>query len=133
MQRTMDMNRISIVCSDEVEIGRPAPNMIFQNMMNLNVFPPQLVIKVGDTVADIKEGKNAGVWTVGVVLGSNELGMTEKEVNQLDSETLNEHIEIVHQKFIQAGADYVIRSIHELPNIIKDIENQLKIYQKSIL
>jgi phosphonoacetaldehyde hydrolase len=116
----------SIVCSDEVAIGRPAPNMIFQNMMNLHVFPPQLVVKVGDTVTDIKEGKNAGVWTVGIVLGSNELGLTEEEVSQMSSERLNEQIENVRQRYIHAGADYVIQSIHELPNIINDIENFLR-------
>lgn len=32
------------------------------------------VIKVGDTVSDIREGKNAGVMTVGVIEGSSEMG-----------------------------------------------------------
>ena len=34
----------------------------------------------GDTIADIREGINAKAWTVGVVLGSNELGLTQEEV-----------------------------------------------------
>ena len=28
----------------------------------------------------MKEGRNAGMWTVGVILGSSELGLTEEEV-----------------------------------------------------
>lgn len=36
----------------------------------------QTVIKVGDTVSDIREGKNAGVRSLGVLEGSSVMGMT---------------------------------------------------------
>ena len=39
-----------IITADDTGSGRPAPFMIFENMKRLNVFPPQSVIKVGDTV-----------------------------------------------------------------------------------
>src|SRR5690625_426637 len=55
-----------LVCADEVKRGRPFPYMVFQNMIQLEVFPPAQVVKVGDTTSDIKEGKNAGVWSIGV-------------------------------------------------------------------
>ena len=53
--------------------GRPYPYMIFKNMEALKIRNVGRVMKVGDTVSDIKEGKNAGVFTVGVVEGSSEM------------------------------------------------------------
>lgn len=50
-----------VVSADEVKVGRPAPDMIFRNLTELEVYPPQAAVKVGDTVADVREGKNAGV------------------------------------------------------------------------
>lgn len=36
----------------------------------------QAVVKVGDTVSDIREGRNAGVRSLGVLEGSSVMGMT---------------------------------------------------------
>ncbi len=41
--------------------GRPYPYMIFKNMEALKLQDVSRVMKVGDTVSDIKEGKNAGM------------------------------------------------------------------------
>ena len=43
--------------------GRPYPYMIFANMQALGLTAVGNVVKVGDTISDIKEGVNAGVWT----------------------------------------------------------------------
>lgn len=37
----------------------------------------QAVVKVGDTVSDIQEGRNAGVRSLGVLEGSSVMGMTQ--------------------------------------------------------
>ena len=37
----------------------------------------QAVVKVGDTVSDIREGRNAGVRSLGVLEGSSVMGMTQ--------------------------------------------------------
>lgn len=66
------------VTSNNLPAGRPQPYMIYQNMIDLAIPSVQSVIKYGDTIADIKEGVNAGVWTVGVILGSNEMGLTQR-------------------------------------------------------
>ena len=49
--------------------GRPYPYMIFRNMEKLELKDVSRVMKVGDTVSDILEGKNAGLVTVGVLEG----------------------------------------------------------------
>ena len=52
------------------QIGRPAPFMIFHAMMRLNVQSVHEVIKIGDTPADMLEGRNAGCrGVVGVLSG----------------------------------------------------------------
>ena len=52
------------------QVGRPAPFMLFHAMMQLNVQSVHEVIKVGDTPADMLEGRNAGCrGVVGVLSG----------------------------------------------------------------
>ena len=46
----------------------------------------QTVIKVGDTVSDIREGKNAGVRSLGVLEGSSVMGMTQTAYEALSAE-----------------------------------------------
>jgi phosphoglycolate phosphatase-like HAD superfamily hydrolase len=45
-----------------------------------NISSPSQVIKVGDTIADILEGKNAGCHTVSVLSGSCKRSVLEKHV-----------------------------------------------------
>lgn len=83
------------------------------------------VIKVGDTTSDIREAVNAGAWAVGVIKGSSELGMTEREVLECDPDLLADRMEAVAKRFKEAGADYVIDSIGELDTLIPKINLRL--------
>lgn len=56
------------VASDEVEQGRPAPDMIYKAMELTGVTDVKSVMKVGDTHVDILEGTNAGCGMVVAVL-----------------------------------------------------------------
>ncbi|MFN8371302.1 MAG: hypothetical protein U0694_00270 [Anaerolineae bacterium] len=49
-----------MICPSHVPAGRPAPFMMYQNAMRLNVYPMAAVVKVGDTMPDIEEGLSAG-------------------------------------------------------------------------
>ena len=52
------------------ERGRPAPFMIFHAMSQLDVQSVHEVIKIGDTPADMLEGRNAGCrGVIGVLSG----------------------------------------------------------------
>lgn len=88
------------------------------------------VVKYGDTISDIKEGVNAGVWSVGVILGSNEMGLTEDEVKELPEAELKKRMAAVRNRMYAAGAHYVVDSICELPALIESInarmENEMK-------
>lgn len=107
------------VTSDNLPGGRPKPYMIFQNMCEMDVPSLQSVMKVGDTISDIKEGVNAGVCSVGVILGSNELALTEDEVAAMPADELKARMKAVRYRMYAAGADYVIDDITELPMLIE--------------
>lgn len=99
-------------------MGRPYPYMIYRNMEALGIKSADRVMKVGDTISDIKEGKNAGVYTVAVLEGSSELGLSQAEYEVLSDIEKQEKLDTVTQKFIQAGADAVIKNMGELPALV---------------
>ena len=105
--------------------GRPAPYMIYKNMIALNIPSVDQVVKVGDTIADIGEGVNAKVWTVGVITGSNEMGLTEAEYQAMPLAELNVMKEEVRARMLAAGAHYVLDNITELPVCIAQINARI--------
>lgn len=56
----------ALITADDVDNGRPAPDMITLAMKQFSVDNAQQVLKAGDSGIDIEEGKNAGC---GLVLG----------------------------------------------------------------
>jgi phosphonoacetaldehyde hydrolase len=114
------------LCPSDVAAGRPAPWMIFQNAMQLGVYPMPAVVKVGDTLPDIEEGLNAGVWTIGVSQTGNELGLSQAEVKKLTEDELAARLAPIETRLRDAGAHYVARSIAEVPAILDDIETRLQ-------
>ncbi|HIX58407.1 MAG TPA: phosphonoacetaldehyde hydrolase [Candidatus Blautia gallistercoris] len=95
-------------------MGRPYPYMIFENMKALQISSVEKVIKVGDTLSEIREGKNAGVYTIGVVEGSSELGMTKEEYEALGEQERENAVQKVTERFLAAGADKVILHMGQL-------------------
>ena len=101
----------SIVCVSDVPAGRPEPWMALRSAMELRAYPPAAVVKVGDTVPDIEEGLNAGMWTVGVALTGNELGLSREELAALPPSELETRSEQAHLRLAEAGAHYVVDGI----------------------
>jgi len=114
-----------VVTPDEVPGGRPRPWMIWQNAMTLDLYPLSGVVKVGDTVADIQEGVNAGTWVVGVVEGGNELGLSEEEHRALSWSDSESRKGTVASRLKWAGAHFVIDRIGLLDKALDDIEELL--------
>lgn len=104
-------------------MGRPYPYMIFENMRQLKLSDVRRVIKVGDTVSDVKEGVCAGVISVGVLEGSSELGYSEEEYGALTEAEKKTAKEKASEKFKEAGADYVIDHMGQLASLIDRLEN----------
>lgn len=99
--------------------GRPYPYMIFRNMEKLELKDVSRVMKVGDTVSDILEGKNAGLVTVGILEGSSVMGLTQEEYEALSPEEREAADKKAEQIYLEAGADYVVRDVRGVLDFIK--------------
>ncbi|HEY4786568.1 MAG TPA: phosphonoacetaldehyde hydrolase [Bacteroidales bacterium] len=115
-----------VVSSSDVPGGRPFPYMCFLNAIKMEVFPLSHMIKIGDTVADILEGLNAGMWTIGLSESGNEVGLTQDEIYNLDPGLCDELIENAGLRLKKAGAHYIARGIWECLPIIKHIEERIR-------
>lgn len=67
------------VASDEVEKGRPEPNMLNKISSEFQVAPTHIA-KVGDTISDINEGHNAGC---AMVIGITSTKYSQEDLRQL--------------------------------------------------
>lgn len=102
-------------------MGRPYPYMIFKNLQELKVTSVNKAVKVGDTVADIKEGLAAGMLSVGIIEGSSIMGLSEPEYNALSDVEKEKACEAVKEVYRRCNADYIIRNISELPDLLEGL------------
>lgn len=109
----------------DVPAGRPAPWMIYRNMEALGIYPPAAVVKVGDTVPDIEEGRNAGVWSLGVAATGSDMGLSAPQFASLAPADRNIRLGFARQKLLNAGAHFVIDSVADLPELLPEIEQRL--------
>ncbi|WP_288457757.1 phosphonatase-like hydrolase [uncultured Chryseobacterium sp.] len=69
----------ALITADDVSESRPSPEMILLAMKKFNIQEPEKVLKAGDSVIDIEEGKNAGCGvTVAVLSGAQSKAELEK-------------------------------------------------------
>lgn len=115
----------AVVTPDQVPAGRPAPFMCYRNALELGTCPLHTMVKVGDTLADIEEGRNAGMWTVGVALGGSDLGLSREEADALPPNALEDRIWATRRCHLRAGAHYSLRTVTELEAVIADINRKL--------
>lgn len=109
----------------QVPAGRPAPWMAVKAAMDLNIYPFEAVVKIGDTVTDIEEGLNAGMWTIGVTRTGNEVGLSEEEAEAMHPEQLDALVKKAEAKLLQAGAHYVAEGVADIVPIIEEINLRL--------
>lgn len=113
------------VCATDVAAGRPYPWMMYANAMKLDAFPPESVVKIGDTLPDIDEGLNAGAWAVGVTLTGNEIGLTEAEIAALPKGALAPRLDSVRRRMAAAGAHAVVDGVWACAPVIDDLARRV--------
>jgi phosphonoacetaldehyde hydrolase len=100
--------------------------MCYLNAIQLQVRPFAAMVKIGDTISDILEGLNAGMWTIGLTQSGNELGMTEAEVNALERADLDQRLKGIEARYREAGAHYVARGIWDVLPLVDEIGERLR-------
>lgn len=87
-----------LVTASDVKENRPRPDMIIRAMHQLGIADANDVIKVGDSIIDIEEGKNAGCrFSIGITTGAHTF-------TQLQS----------------ANPDYILNNLEELLLVIEN-------------
>jgi phosphonoacetaldehyde hydrolase len=114
------------VCPDEVGAGRPAPWMLARNAQLLNVYPPASCVKIGDTISDIEEGRNAGMWTIGLTRSGNMVGLDAESFRLLPLAQQKVLLEQAGSRLREAGADFVAEDLSACDGILAQIETKLE-------
>lgn len=105
----------AVVCADEVPQSRPAPWACLRIAEQLGAFPMGHCLKIGDTPADMAEGRNAGMIALGIVDTGNEIGLDQSTLATLSADDLNQRRAGARQRLHDAGANDVLAGVHELP------------------
>jgi phosphonoacetaldehyde hydrolase len=113
------------LCPDDVGGGRPKPWMCLQIAQQFRLSCVAAAVKVGDTVSDIQEGLNAGMWAVGISDTGNEVGLSAADLATLPDEERKRRSLKAAQNLLTAGAHYVIESVQALPWILEEINQRL--------
>ena len=113
------------VCSDEVGAARPHPDMLVENARLLGIASMASIIKIGDTVADVLEGRRAGAWSIALTRTGNEIGLDEDEWAALPSEDRSARVAAAERLLREAGAHYVVESLLDTVPLLGGIEARL--------
>jgi phosphonoacetaldehyde hydrolase len=81
------------------------------------------VLVVDDTPIGIVAGVNTGGTTVAVTQTGNALGLTEAEIAELPPGELEQRLAVIDQQFREAGADHLVRTVAELPELLDRLES----------
>jgi phosphonoacetaldehyde hydrolase len=113
------------ICPDDTVAGRPWPWMCYLNAIRLRTYPMHTMVKIGDTISDIEEGRNAGMWTIGIARTGNMIGLTAEEVAALSAAEQAVRLDAARRKLGEAGADYVADAVADCIPLIDAIEERL--------
>jgi phosphonatase-like hydrolase len=85
-----------LVTASEVSKARPAPDMIFLAKEKLGIASDNQIAKIGDSIIDIEEGKNANCGlTIGITTGAH-----------------------TRSQLLTANPDHIINNLEELKSLI---------------
>ncbi len=94
----------ALVTASNVKNNRPHPDMILMAMEKFNIANPKTVVKVGDSIIDIEEGKNAGcALSIGIATGAH-----------------------TYEQLLTAKPDSIIYTLLAILPLINEYEQQLQ-------
>ena len=109
------------VASDDTVGSRPGPWMALENVQKLAINEVANCIKFDDSAPGINEGIRAGMWTVGIALTGNAIGLTEDEWSDLDTEQQALLKQKAYTELYAAGAHIVIDSLADAVPVVQEL------------
>jgi len=113
------------LCPDDTVAGRPWPWMCYLTAIRLGTYPMHTMIKLGDTVSDIEEGRNAGMWTIGIARTGNMIGLTAAEFAALPAGDAAARLDAARRALHDAGPHYVADAVSDCMPLVEQIEERL--------
>jgi len=113
------------ICAGDTPAGRPGPFMALQALIRMSISPVEAVVKIGDTVVDIEEGLNGGMWSVGVAVTGNEVGLAAAEYAARSADEQLRLAKAARERLRAVGAHYVIDSFADVLPVLERIEERL--------
>ncbi len=114
------------VCAGDVPAGRPYPHMCLLNVIRLGVSTVQACVKIDDTVPGVEEGLNAGMWTIGLAVSGNEVGLSLADWQTLPAAQQKVKRERAYARLQQSGAHYTVDSIADIMPCMEDIQARIR-------
>lgn len=114
-----------VLGAEDAPRGRPAPFLIYQAAIQLDVFPMWEIVNVDDTTVGVASGRNAGCWSIGVSRTGSCVGLTEQGFASHSPQEQKALLQQAEQSLTAAGAHYVIESVSEILPIIHAIEAKM--------
>lgn len=115
---------VALSCED-APAGRPAPFLIYEAALRMQVFPLWHLVKVDDTPVGIEAGRNAGCWTIGITRTGNEVGLSAAEYQALSAKEQKQRCDAAGKRLMQAGAHYLAESVADLPDVLLQIDDRI--------
>jgi len=113
------------LCPEDVSAGRPHPFMCYQLAIDLEASPLSACVKIGDTISDIEEGRNAGMWTIGVLRTGNMIGLSAQDWEALSTEDKNAALDRARAVMREHDAHFVIQSVADALPVLKKIAEHI--------
>ena len=112
-------------CPDDVGGGRPYPWMCLRIALELRIDATSAAVKIGDTVIDIEEALNAGMWAVGVTGTGNEAALSAEDLKALPAHERKLLLEKAGDNLERAGAHFVVSSVAAIEPVLEKIEARI--------
>ncbi|ESQ73810.1 phosphonoacetaldehyde hydrolase [Asticcacaulis sp. AC402] len=112
-----------VVCAGETLYGRPSPLMTWKALVDLGIWPARACVKVDDAEVGMAEGREAGVWTVGVAASGNGVGLSLEDFMALADPA--ERVRPAAEALATAGADYVVNSVADIAGLLPELEARI--------
>lgn len=114
-----------VVCAGDTAQGRPAPLMIWKCLVEFGVWPAAAAVVIDDAPVGLAAGRHAGCWTVGLAGSGNGVGLSQAEFTALSRPERLRRMRAVADEFLAAGADFVIETVADLPELVVEIDRRL--------
>lgn len=116
----VDLSKYGVSSDQVVNGNRPDPFMLYKCMDLMGIQDSKTVVKVGDSMLDILEGKNAGCVTIGVNKYSTHVNYDCKHDVKYPV-LLDKKREAAADMLYDTGADYVVNTFGDIVGMVNKI------------